>query len=543
MKIGEFCKRFGVTPSSVRYYVREGLLIPDEKNHQYVFTPECITDIGLIMELKEFCFTLAEIHEALSLYRISHFAAPEDRRKLKILFYRKRTELEEKRAALEETLERLEKLKRETETGNSSSNGDFSEKTAVGIREFSRLCGLPVRTLRYYIQLGLLRPAKSGGTLVFDDQAQRDFCTIETLKKSSISLDEIGEWLSAEKDSALSEEAKRDRKREMIAARQEIENEKLEQLERAVRKLEERLSSFQETAGGDGEGFSVEFFPLLCCPNCGKNLNYYGLHIEENQVMNGSGGCSCGFRLMIENGILTVPEQNAVKGSYIPPTDHNRETYNRMHPDEVNGFQKSFNWVMRHLKEEPLSGKVVFENSVDVVSLLCTGISGLDRDAFYIIADSDYHVLCDVRKRIEAGSPGLKILYISAPSLNYPIRPHSVDVLIDFYTSEVLQASNIISLTDGMAGFLKPGAAVVGVYSHVVKGNGTLRNNRRMFPDSYPGRYQLQSFQNAMSRNGVIMTDTAVINTFDFTSSLPAFEKGDIIGDFAFAGKWRDSTA
>lgn len=543
MKIGEFCRRFGVTPSSVRYYVREGLLIPDEKNHQYVFTPSCMTDIALIMELKEFCFTLSEIHETLSLHRISHFAAPEDRRKLKILFYRKRTELEEKRAALEEALKQLEQLKEGAAAGISSPNGDFSGKGKLGIREFSRFCGLPVRTLRYYIQLGLLCPAKSGGNLFFDEKTQEDFHKIEKLKKSSISLDEIGAWLTAERDGALPEEAKRSRKLEIIAARQELEAGKLEHLNTAVRKLEERLSSFQEASGGDGEGFSVEFFSLLCCPNCGEDLNYYGLHIAKNRVMSGSGGCSCGFRLAIENGILTVPEQNAVKGSYIPPTDRNRETYNRMHPDEVNGFQKSFNWVIKQLKQEQLSGKVVFENSVDVVNLLCTGISGLDRDAFYIIADSDYHVICDVRKRIEAGSPGLKILYISAPSLHYPIRPRSVDVLIDFYTSEVLQAANIISLTEGMSAFLKPGAAVVGVYSHVVKGNGTLRNNRRMFPDSYPGRYQLQSFQNALSRSGVILTEAAVINTFDYTSSLPAFEKGDIIGDFAFAGKWSGPTA
>ncbi|MES9738926.1 MerR family DNA-binding transcriptional regulator, partial [Peribacillus frigoritolerans] len=35
MKIGPFAKLFHVTTDTVRYYIEQGLLIPDKKNTQY----------------------------------------------------------------------------------------------------------------------------------------------------------------------------------------------------------------------------------------------------------------------------------------------------------------------------------------------------------------------------------------------------------------------------------------------------------------------------------------------------------------------------
>lgn len=535
MKIGEFCRQFGVTASTVRYYVKEGLLVPDERNMQFVFTRACVTDMELIQQLKEYQFTLAEIHETLSLYRISAFAAPEDRRRLKILLYRKRAELEEGLAKKEQALLLLNHLAEKGGVGEKYHPGNETEP--MNIHEFSREYDVPLRTLRYYVDQKLLCPQKSGAILQFDEGCRSDLFKIRQLKQCEFTLHEIGEWLDKERLPVGGEEKSGSWKRKLAEKKREQVAAELEALKGAVKKLEDRIYSLQERPAGEEGGFDLAFLPLLCCPSCQKPLEFYEMHMKRNQVVSGTGRCTCGYCLAIENGVVNVPGDSAASGTIINPTDYNRETYNRMAPSEVSGFQKAFNWVLNQVRREPLEGRVVFENSVDVVSFLSTGIGQMDEDALYVIADSDYNVICDIQKRIRTGKPEARVLYLASPSLAYPLVHQSIDVLIDFYNSEVLQASNIVSLTDAMALYMKPGAIVAGVYTHIIKGRGTLSKNRKMYPESYPGRYQLQSFKNSMARNRVVMEEESVVNTFDYTASILSFEKGDIMGDYAFVGK------
>lgn len=77
-KIGEFAKMFGITPSTVRYYIQCGFLIPDTKNGQYLFHNGCIRDMRQIMKWKELKLPLKDIHQLLKLSRISNLVLPDD---------------------------------------------------------------------------------------------------------------------------------------------------------------------------------------------------------------------------------------------------------------------------------------------------------------------------------------------------------------------------------------------------------------------------------------------------------------------------------
>lgn len=78
MKIGELTKKYGVSSQTIRYYVKMGLLIPETKEKQYVFNEQSCEDLELILHLKKFDLSLADIHRILSLNRISHFVSQED---------------------------------------------------------------------------------------------------------------------------------------------------------------------------------------------------------------------------------------------------------------------------------------------------------------------------------------------------------------------------------------------------------------------------------------------------------------------------------
>jgi|GEM_PF-1062958 len=78
VKIGTFAKQFGVSIDTVRYYIELGLIIPEKKGTQFQFDQTCCDDMAFIAELKQFRFTLQEIHEIVSFKRITNFTDDED---------------------------------------------------------------------------------------------------------------------------------------------------------------------------------------------------------------------------------------------------------------------------------------------------------------------------------------------------------------------------------------------------------------------------------------------------------------------------------
>ncbi|WP_338749210.1 MerR family transcriptional regulator [Bacillus sp. FJAT-52991] len=96
MRIGTFAKKFDVTIDTIRYYIELGLVIPVKKDTQFEFDQTCIDDMTLIKELKQYQFTLQEIHKVLSFKRITLFTDQED------IDYYIQTLLEKKQQLLQE---------------------------------------------------------------------------------------------------------------------------------------------------------------------------------------------------------------------------------------------------------------------------------------------------------------------------------------------------------------------------------------------------------------------------------------------------------
>lgn len=135
------------------------------------------------------------------------------------------------------------------------------------IGEFSRLSQVPVRTLRYYDEIELLKPAKvdcfTGYRYYSVDQLPR-LNRILTLKDMGLSLNQIARFL--EDDLSPTEiRAMLRLKRAQIQQHLEEEQERLARVEAQMRQIEEGWLE----ARNEEEGASMD---IGTCPQCGKEV-------------------------------------------------------------------------------------------------------------------------------------------------------------------------------------------------------------------------------------------------------------------------------
>lgn len=93
MKIGDFSKKFDISIDTVRYYVENGLLLPEKVHNQRRFDERCVKDMNLIIELKAMKFSISDIKKMFSLLRLTNLADEHYKDYYLTLFRNKKKEL------------------------------------------------------------------------------------------------------------------------------------------------------------------------------------------------------------------------------------------------------------------------------------------------------------------------------------------------------------------------------------------------------------------------------------------------------------------
>ncbi|MCH3951013.1 MAG: MerR family DNA-binding protein [Acidaminococcus sp.] len=96
MKIGAFSRSVGVSIDTIRYYVSQGLLVPDVSGAQMSFGEREQRDMKIILRMKRLYFSLHEIHEYLDILRMSNMVEAESIVDIKKILSRKLDELDGK---------------------------------------------------------------------------------------------------------------------------------------------------------------------------------------------------------------------------------------------------------------------------------------------------------------------------------------------------------------------------------------------------------------------------------------------------------------
>lgn len=110
MTIGEVAKTYDVSKDTLRYYIKTGLLIPEDagKYARCTFWERDIADLELILRMKSQLFSLQEIMYALSLRRTSNMIEPETIRSYKELYEAKKLELREQIGVLNHAIDGID---------------------------------------------------------------------------------------------------------------------------------------------------------------------------------------------------------------------------------------------------------------------------------------------------------------------------------------------------------------------------------------------------------------------------------------------------
>ncbi|WP_417688848.1 MerR family transcriptional regulator [Roseibium sp.] len=105
--ITQLTQEFGITTRTLRFYEAQGLLSPQRRGRQRLYTPTDRTRLKLILRGKRLGFSLAEISEIIEMYG----KAPGEPGQLRLLMQKiadRRAELLEKRRDLEASLKDLD---------------------------------------------------------------------------------------------------------------------------------------------------------------------------------------------------------------------------------------------------------------------------------------------------------------------------------------------------------------------------------------------------------------------------------------------------
>ena len=100
MKIGDFCKKLDVSPTTVRFYINAGLLVPIKRNSQYHFTDIDIHEMQIIIKLKNLSFSIEETLMYLQVIRF--YDIRDEQRKCRLLPI-----IEAKKSAIKNSVSRL----------------------------------------------------------------------------------------------------------------------------------------------------------------------------------------------------------------------------------------------------------------------------------------------------------------------------------------------------------------------------------------------------------------------------------------------------
>jgi DNA-binding transcriptional MerR regulator len=110
--ITDLAREFGMTARAIRYYEDHGLLTPERKGMQRVYSKRDRTRLKLTLRGKRLGLSLAEIRELINMYDTSPDASPQLVKFLSVLSRRKAA-LEQQREDIEEVLAEINRFEQQ----------------------------------------------------------------------------------------------------------------------------------------------------------------------------------------------------------------------------------------------------------------------------------------------------------------------------------------------------------------------------------------------------------------------------------------------
>lgn len=400
------------------------------------------------------------------------------------------------------------------------------------IGKFSKITGLSVLTIRYYIELGLFAPRRSERYWDFSEEDLSRAAEIARYKNCGFSLQTIAELFSLLQSPTLSP-AERNRRLTCLLDR---EHHRIQLNQRELTASLDKLNSMIRNIQGQVvtelfNGIPLFLFSQVCCPFCGIPLCWKDVCIEYGQVFRGTGSCSCGFCASVTDGILIVEN---IQAPLIPVVDRHLSTLQHRTPQDVSYIESFNQWIKLQLEQLELDGKIIFEDVLNTACFLNRAISELNSSAYYILCDTDLQVVRYFMSSIRAAYPEGNFLFLVDDGIHHPLKEGCLDVIIDYAASEIYQKYGYCSSSTPLRRYAHDGTIITGRFSRRCK----KQMGKRDPAEDTPNRYHLPALLQDLQNNGITIlaekTGSRSVDPGVYTGALP----GDIIKPYAFIGRW-----
>lgn len=410
------------------------------------------------------------------------------------------------------------------------------------IGEISKLSGLSVETIRYYISLGLLNPVRRKKQYHFSMDDWNDLQRIQALKEMRFSLKDIETVIRFGRTSNWVEpEIWKEYKSILQLQRQtlQMEQQSIQQSIQRIAQELDKVSRHSEATDHAPSGIPLKALSLLTCPRCGKPLHIEQAYLSCSYIMDGNILCTCGYYAKIEHGILKT--ENRYTGSYDSP-DLGRQLYSSLSNELLKAYQHCCAVTTEELNRINLRGKSVLESCINGYFYLYNHFPQLRTDCLYIVTDKYPEMLYMYKKLIERLDLKLDILYIADDSAELPLAEQSIDVCVDFFSCTEWSLYKQDEYPHAMRKFFAPECQVVGSFMDIPPFSQTTKNLKIKYPECASNVLCFKSTCDLWQQEGFSLTSQLYSqikktrNCFSFTCHVD----GDNLSIYTYRA-WRET--
>ncbi|WP_410982932.1 MerR family transcriptional regulator [Bacillus cereus] len=375
------------------------------------------------------------------------------------------------------------------------------------IGTFAKLFHVTTDTIRYYIELGLLIPDKKNTQYQMNQLCLDNMAFITELKKFHFSLLEIQQILSYQRVTNFSDHEDIDYYNNLLIDKKNQLTKKKEDLSKAIQLIEKAVQTNSPSSKEENlTGIPLSFVNLLYCPKCHIQLEMKDVTIKKIYIQTGSLTCTCGYEAAIEEGIIITA--NLYETSPYPSYFYDKETIKEINPKMINLFEKSNFWFQKILQNVDLKNKLIVETNVDAFVSLPKYIDVLETSASYVFSGYSLAMLKKVRKRIERTNPKPNVLYILNSDLNLPLKPLSIDIFVDSFTTTDFSLLNPQSPIHVLKNYFHSSSTIVGGYPYYGSSAKSLKNISALYPNSHERVLYPKYLEENLSVNGFQITQS-----------------------------------
>lgn len=373
------------------------------------------------------------------------------------------------------------------------------------IGDFCIKHGIPVSTIRHYIDIKLLMPEKRGAHYSFSPAEDGEITMILKLKSCGFDLPDIAKYINADRLFNIHDQNYKTGKLHILedVLQKRLNARKLlEEQIVAIRVMMQSLKEERDEMGSESKGFSFSFTELLACPECGGALGMKNMTVEANKFVSGDLKCKCGYCGRIDDGIVFTGIEHdygtdeaflmeyygAVPGGGIrPESPVSLDLFEGSSAAYQNMIFRNAQWITAKANSlSPPAGSILYAD-ISCQLFYRYHEEPFLRGALNIVAGLTEVEIRNIKCKMDELNTDLNILYIVNTNGRLPLKKGSLDLIVDFggfFNLSFFQDDISIA---SMSSYLPAGGHIAGAFDYYDEQAESPSRANALYRNSIPG--------------------------------------------------------